>query len=187
MRNTKAFTLIEILLIITLIGMLAVAAFTSFFDTSATFTFFSQYKPIILDMRKARSYAINNKDSDLYDRYGVAVYPNQVILFGDASAGTPYEYDLADHDVETLNLDPYEMVFLSGVGGQELPVFLYYENGSGELTAYASSGGGLVLIDKTDPDTKRIDFEFTDGDELSKYIYIFQVSGIAEESATELL
>ncbi|MFH1533844.1 MAG: type II secretion system protein [Nitrospirota bacterium] len=183
MRNTKAFTLIEVLLIITLIGMLAVAAFTSFFDTSATFTFFSEYKPIILDMRKARSYAINNKDSDLYDRYGIAIYPDEMILFGDA--GEPYVYDPpADHDVDTLNLAPYEMKFLSGVGGQILPIFLYYEYGSGELSAYASTVGDLILIDKKD--TKRIDLEFTDNLELSKYIYIFQVSGIAEESATAL-
>lgn len=183
MRNTKAFTLIEVLLIITLIGMLAVAAFTSFFDTSATFTFFAEYKPIILDMRKARSNAINNKDSDLYNRYGIAIYSDELILFGDT--GTPFEYDIADKDVDTLDLDPYEIKFLSGVGGQELPIFLYYEKGTGELNSYASAGGDLVLIDKKD--TKRIDLEFTDNGDLHKFIYIFQVSGIAEESATELL
>lgn len=187
MRNTKAFTLIEVLLIITLIGMLAVAAFTSFFDTSATFTFFAEYKPIILDIRKARSFAINNKDSALYDRYGVAIYSNEVILFGDAKdAGNPFEFDGEPNDkvLETLALDPYLIEFTSGIGGEELPIFLYYEKGSGELNSYATASGDLVLINKVD--SKRIDLHFTDNGKLHKYIYIFQVSGIAEESAQPL-
>ncbi len=178
MRNKKAFTLIEVLLIITLIGMLAVAALTSFFDTSATFTFFSKYKPIISDLRKARSFAINNKDSDIYDRYGIEISHEGLVLFGEVD--TPYVYGGADVPLETLNLSPYEIIFSHDEASYHLPIYLYYEFATGELSSYATTNTGLLLMDKVN--TKRIDLEFHDeGLDLSKYIYIFQVSGIAEE------
>jgi len=186
MRNKKAFTLIEVLLVITLVGMLAVAALTSFFDTSATFTFFSKYKPIISDLRKARSYAINNKDSDTYDRYGIEISSDGLILFGDMDNPYVYDGEPGDKNLEVLDLSPYEIKFLSAISEQTLPIYLYYEFGDGELSSYTSTtSSGIVLMDKAD--TKRIDLEFKDVDlDLHKYIYIFQVSGIAEESAKPL-
>ncbi len=182
MRNKKGFTLIEILLIIVLVGMLATAAFSTFFDTSKSFTFISEYKPIISTLRKARSYAITNRESALYDRYGVEVNANNVVLFGDT--GVPFVYDVDDHDEEVLNIDEdFGIVFMDRGLGAVLPVYLFYENGTGELTSYATIGPDLVLLKKSS--VKRLDFRFTTDDEdLNKYFYIFQVSGIVEESAT---
>jgi Prokaryotic N-terminal methylation motif len=184
MRNKKAFTLIEVLLIITLIGMLAVAALTSFFDTSATFTFFSKYKPIILDIRKARSYAVNNKDSDTYERYGVEISENGLILFGDGKLGDPYEYDgePGDKIIEELDLTPYEVIYNAPEGtNYKLPIYLYYDFGDGELTSKVTTAtDDIVLLDKSE--YRKIELEFRDDDlGLSKYFYIFQVSGIVEE------
>lgn len=180
MRNKKGFTLIEILLIIVLIGMLATAAFSAFFDTSKSFTFISEYKPIISTLRKARSYAINNRESALYDRYGVMIDTQRVILFGDL--GTPYEYlDEVDEIIVELDFTDSDYRFDPDDG---FPAYLFYENGTGELTSYGTFGPDLFLLEKSF--FKRLDFRFTDDEDLEKYFYIFQVSGIVEESATPL-
>jgi len=169
-------------LIIVLIGMLATAAFSTFFDTSKSFTFISEYKPIVSTLRKARSYAITNRESALYDRYGVAVSANNVVLFGDI--GVPFLYETGvDNVEETLNInEDFGIAFMDGGLGATLPAYLFYENGTGDLTSYATVGPDLVLMEKSV--VKRLDFQFTDGEDLNKYFYIFQVSGIVEESAT---
>lgn len=185
MKNKKGFTLIEVLLIILLIGMLVTTAFSSFFDTSETFTFLSEYKPIISDIRKARSYAINNKNSDTYERHGIYIEANDIWLFGDLNTPFMWDGELNEQILEHLSFnEDYEIVLLSNFGGAGLPVELYYDNGSGELTSYADSGG-QVLLQKDQ--YKRLDFmfEYADND-LQKFFYIFQVSGIVEESKDAL-
>lgn len=174
MKNKKGFTLIEVLLIIVLVGMLATAAFSSFFDTSVTFSFISEYKSVVITMREARSYAITNKDSATYDRYGVVIYEQEFVFFGDL--GTPYNYNSEDDDIKTLDFTGTDYRF--GFD-QDLPVFIYYDNGTGDLSAY-DENQELIAKDVE----KRLDFEFSDTSDLKliKYFYIFQVSGIVEES-----
>jgi Tfp pilus assembly protein FimT len=181
MINKKGFTLIEVLLIILLIAMLGVAALMAFFDTSDQFNFISEYKPIVSTMRKARSYAINNKNTEDIDRYGLEIKSNSIILFGDGKDSEPYSFD-GDVVVETVTIsDKYSLDFLNE-HEHVVSVYLFYETGSADLAAYKTMGEDLIKMDKTDPDYKRLDFRFTDNDEFQKYIYIFQVSGIAEES-----
>lgn len=177
MGNTKGFTLVEVLLVVVLLGMLAVTAFSTLFGARANFAFIAEYKSIISTMRTARLQAAFGETMDLYDRYGIEINSDSVVFFGDT--GEPFVYEPTDHIEETVNIaESYEIMFSGG----ELPVYLYYENGSGEMTSYETIGPELVLMEKAI--VKRLDFRFTDGEDSNRYIYIFQVSGIIEESDT---
>lgn len=175
--HKKGFTLIEILLIIVLLGLLAGTALTTFFNTSEKFQFISEYKPIISTIRQARNFAINNKRSDEFQRYGVEIGGTSVVLFGDA--GVPYVND--DIKIERIDLDdpPFELFWDSNGFELSMPISIFYENGSGEFSAFANG----TLIPKSD--FKRLDFTFSDYvADLDNYFYIYQVSGILEESNT---
>lgn len=174
MINKKGFTLIEVLLIILLIGMLGVTALSTYFNTSDTFKFLSEYKTVVSMLREVRANAISSKDSETIDRYGIKIEQNKITVFADAD--TPFTYDLADGSIKDFTInDQYAITFLNE--GLSLPVYLYYENGSGNLSAY--HGAGNLLLSKSD--TKRLDFKFSDNGELQKFISVFQVTGIAEE------
>ncbi|NIA02398.1 MAG: prepilin-type N-terminal cleavage/methylation domain-containing protein [Nitrospirae bacterium] len=179
MRNIKGFTLVEILLVVALLGMLAVSAFSTLFGAKENFAFLAEYKSIISVVRQARLQAVFGENIDLYDRYGIKFESDSIVFFGDT--GMPFVYEPGvDHVEETVNIaEPYEITFSSG--GADFPVYLYYENGTGDLTSYGTIGPELVLMEKSV--VRRLDFQFTDGEDLIKYIYIFQVSGIAEESS----
>ncbi len=172
MRNKKGLSLIEVLLMIVLIGLLGVAALTLYFNSSETFKFLSEYKNAISVFKEARANAISNKDSGSVERYGLKIEQNKITMFSDSVP--PFAYNAGTDQVlkEIIINSPYTIEFLDG----DFPAYLYYETGTGNLTAYH---GNNVLLEKSD--TKRLDFKFSDGAELNKFISVFQVTGITEE------
>lgn len=172
MINKKGFTLIEVLLIILLIGMLGVTALSTYFNTSDTFKFLSEYKTVVSMLREVRANAISSKDSETIDRYGIKIEQNKITVFADASA--PFTYD-GESEIKSFTINAqYKIKFWSVNWEGTLPVYLYYENGSGDLSAYGANNVSLE-------DTKRLDFKFSDEGELQKFISVFLVTGITEE------
>lgn len=177
MKNTKGFTMIELLLVILLIGMLAAASFSAYNGSVATFRFLSNYKSVMGIVRDARSYAIANRNSETVDRYGVRIEENKVILFEDTI--NPYEYN-ADSDKIVDEFDFVAPFALSNVSKSEvppLPATIFYDMGSGDFTAKYGVKDASTFSKKDYP---YLNFKFTDG-KLSRYIVVFQVSGLAEE------
>lgn len=175
MPNKKGFTLIEVLLIIFLVGLLGVAAVSAYIGSTKTFNFLSNYKNVMSSIRTARSYAITNKDGDTVDRYGVKIEEQTVTLFADVGE-TFFKLDGEDKEIRKYN---FEGTYVIKATQEEidLPVYLFYETGSGELYSYHND---VIFLPKTV--TKHIDLKFSDPDEdLERYIVIFQVSGLAEE------
>ena len=171
-------------MVLFLIGILGITALTAYFDSSDTFTFLSEYKPIVSTFRSARSYAISNMDAVDVDRYGLKITSDEVIFFGDSSlGGEPFSYDPGiDFEKWTIFINEgFELQFQDGDWvTDKYPVFIFYEMGSGDMVSYKTVGLGRVIMEKKN--VKRIGFRFWDEEDLEKYIYIFQVSGIAEES-----
>lgn len=169
MLNKKGLSLVEVLLMIVLIGILGVAALTLYFNSSETFQFLSEYKNVVSIFREVRSNAISNKNSEDVDSYGIKIESNKITMF---SAGS-------DEILKEVTINaPYEIEFLTG--DTIMPVYLYYDIGAGNLTSYH---GNDVLLSKDD--TKRLDFKFSDGENLEKFISVFQVTGITEEFKTQ--
>lgn len=182
MNNKKGFTLVEILLVFALIAIISTAAISNGINSSRTFAFLSSYKNTMNSIRAARSYAITNvhmpqegvADSILEGtRYGVMVRETDLSVFADVG-DTPYELDISGGkdvflDLLTVNLSTNYTI---SVGAPlTLPIYLYFEPGTGDLSAYDS--GGLL-------DERCISFGFSDGDKLTKHIVIFAISGLPE-------
>lgn len=178
MRNKKGLSLVEVLLMIVLIGLLGVAALTLYFNSSETFQFLSEYKNVVSIFREVRANAISNKNSENVERYGIKIESNKITMFADAVP--PFSYNAeSDELLKEVSINsPYEIGFLTG--DTVMPVYLYYDIGTGNLTSYH---GNDVLLSKDD--TKRLDFKFSDGANLEKFISVFQVTGITEEFKTQ--
>lgn len=188
MLKKKGFTLIEILLIITLLGILGVAALSSYINSSKTFNFLANYKSVMSVVRTARSYAITNKRSTGVDipRYGIMISSNSVKLFADTGA-TPFEFnDGEDSGYASKNLNfaanSYSITPVGAGAGVVLPLYLFYETGSGELSVYRDNDQNpSTPVDRIA--NKFIKLKFSEeGNDLEKFITIFYVSGLVEES-----
>ena len=62
MQNEKGFTLIEILLMVTMIAILTIAAVSNYMKTSETFGYLGKYKSIVNTVRMGRFMALTNGD-----------------------------------------------------------------------------------------------------------------------------
>jgi type II secretory pathway pseudopilin PulG len=183
MQNKAGFTLVEILLIILLVSMLGVAALTGFMNTSDSFNFLDNQKRVMSVLRLGRSYAITNKDSETVPRYGLEIKENSIKLFKDDEV-TPFEFS-GDTVINSVNL-PADYSITSLNENIKLPIYLYYETGSGNLKAFATSqaADSIVLLAKSE--FRHIPLQFAFEDEMKRYIYIIQVSGMIEESVISL-
>jgi prepilin-type N-terminal cleavage/methylation domain-containing protein len=177
-HSKKGFTLVEMLLVFALIAIVSAAALSSYFNSSKTFEFLDSYKQVMNSVRVARSYAITNYQIAAAEgqplestRYGVEFNEKSVIVFAD-NGPTPYKFESPQDTLVTFqNVDlsgtEYQLTALSGL---TLPMYLYYEAGSGDLSVYE----GNDLVDK-----RCVSFQFDDGN-LFKYIVIFRVAGLPE-------
>lgn len=193
-KKNSGFTLVEILLVLVMVGILATVAIRSYMNSTDTFNFLSQYKNIFSTIRTARSYAITNKDTNgsVPKRYGVKIESNSVTLFADQARDYYFDPVVAGQNpppadiviaTKTFNLQdtPYNLSARDGSNQPlTMPVLLFYEKGSAEFSARYTSGNTNPLLAKNDHRYLSIQLS-EDGDDLSKYIVIFQVSGLAEE------
>lgn len=201
MKKTLGFTLIEILLVIAVIGILSVAALSSYLNSTRSFAFVSAYKDVVAVLREPRAYAVSSQtvDGKSVQRFGVKIAPdnNTAIDFtvfadnGDlANGGKAFELDDKDTKYSTkeiylLSGDPSRpYVFMKDsdvttMSGIEFPIYLFYETGTGNLLVYAKKGS--VSSPVSAAEMRYLAFNFLQqGTDFLKYIIVFQTSGIAE-------
>ena len=213
MKN-KGFTLIEILLVVFLIGVLATVAIKSYIDSTSTFKFLSGYGQVVSSLRTARSDALSNTQQNgaPVERYGVCIANDAVVTFADVGQ-KDLKLDLLQANAADIALlhgcGPLNPGDLSGaqdtllrektanIGAQgyamtvfdhkdsplltSMPILIFYESGSGNLTAFNSAG---TVIAKDTVPYLNIRF-FQNSGSLERYIRVYQVSGLAEESTTK--
>jgi len=101
------------------------------------------------------------------------IFPDKYMCLGEISGGNcvspEYQLDLDYHGEDVL----------------PLPVVLFYENGTGNFKAFVDDNGDYLPISKHDYRQLVFRFSETDGDQLEKYLVIFQVSGLPEEIKNE--
>jgi prepilin-type N-terminal cleavage/methylation domain-containing protein len=206
-RSTKAFTLVEIIIVLAILGFMGVISLTMYMNSTGTFTFFSNFNSIYSTIRVARSMAINNSDHAGMspDRYGIYlnvegdINSSEIIvrLFADTGA-TPYVYDGPDKDpvaqdaiVQSKNFSistaDYDLILRdSAEVGLIGAVLVFYENGTGEVSILKWNDllTKYELIPKTDSKYISIELKEDAGKLLNKYIILNQVSGLPEEYET---
>lgn len=194
--NKKAFTLIEVIIIIAVLAIVAVTAFYTYSQTTKTFGFLNEYQKTISVIRKARSYALTNKKigDQLPARYGVKIY-GTVNADDEKIIKVALLADTTELATETFIYDPYEYAFkFCKIPGDDcdksitiqyrMPVTIWYERGTGNVSVMAKNPNNstispiaedfAVLFSRGTP-------VFGENDENKKYIVIFKVSGLAEE------
>ncbi len=206
----KGFTLIEVILVVTVLAIVAVGGFYSYTGIIRSFGFLSDYKSVIGVIQDARSYAIGNKQIQsevggklityVPDRYGVQItsqtlnspLPSEVSFFAEGPASTaPYQKDTGDTEVVSkITLSDYQFSFC------ELPSINLNCGQAGAvplappLQIFFESGTGEVSIykgsgasyAKIDKNTAILfSKKGTLDPALKKYIAIFKISGLAEE------
>jgi prepilin-type N-terminal cleavage/methylation domain-containing protein len=110
MISKKGFTLFEILLVITIIAIISIAALTTSVNTQRQFVFINTFKELLAKVREARLYTVTQKSVDLGtgetgipSAYGVHIEKDGtkivVKIFADLAdieGGSQNEYDITD-------------------------------------------------------------------------------------------
>lgn len=205
-KNTKGFTLIEVILIFMVLAILSVAALSNFFATNKELEFLAEFRQVLSSIRNVRSAAVNNLtfEDDLPARYGLYFslindsQEIQIIPFVDNGSnemafdpaeddklekGQVMEGDIEDDKLGSSLILPkdFELEFWDKdlIKPFELPVLIFYETGSGDFSIYSEAVPGALgdIIDKKS--INYIKMKLKRGD-LENLIGIYQVSGLAE-------
>lgn len=190
-KKNSGFTLVEILIAVMILSLLSISAYSMFVQSTGNFKFIAQFKNAVSAIKTARSFALTSKDvkSVVPERYGVRVETGCIAAFAD-NGGTSSNFDSnclsniapagGDTIIQNFPQTAFQMEVLDGTNAHEaldMPVEIYYENKTGEVTVIDDNG---LTIDKSDIKYIAIHFSEIDGT-LQKYIVIFQVSGLPEE------
>jgi len=184
------------------LSLLSAMALSSYVNSTDELNFISSFKELHANLRKARSFAITNKqiNGQVPHAYGVAITSNRLYLFADVGdLDFVFEADPADPKasivppnrfVGTADAPPYDVVLdstfydttneYSITVALNLPVLIFYESGTGDL---------LVLENASDVVDKNLHkfialrlCEFgCSANSLMRYVVLFQVSGLPEE------
>ncbi len=204
----KGFTLVEILLVVFLVAILAVAALASFINSTGTFSFLGGYQRVMSTLQIARSFAVSNRQykGETQNRYGVCIGTNMALAFVDngdkslkfdpsASDSVVVENCLISKDTnpastagdakfdsilvdKNFKFTKYNLGALKSDGKTsiDLPIFIYYEAGTGDLAIFDNKNTGIKKSEE-----KFIILTFSEGTKSKKYLKINQVSGLVEE------
>lgn len=96
----------------------------------------------------------------------------------DGADGVTFDPILADKNFKISSQYKIVAYKSDGISVLDLPIFVYYEAGTGNLSAFNNKN---VLIKKSEKDQKFIILEISEGTKLTKYLRISQVSGLPEE------
>ena len=212
-ESQKGFTLIELILVITLMALLGTAALVSYFSTTRTFQLLSDQQYISSGFRMARSNAIykstakNTSGTYTPERFGILIDKNittndiKFTSFADTGL-TPFKYDVGsgtpsendiDYPEKTFTLKSTDYIFKifgskTGVEITSFPVYFFYDRGTGDMAAYHfnTTTGKLDLIPKTDDNYRYLAIQIKQNRTtgLQKNIVINQISGLPEELET---
>lgn len=207
MISKKGFTLIEVLLVITIMAIISIAALTSTVTIQKQFVFINTFKESLSKIREARLYAVTQKAVNLGggkmgipSSYGVLISVTggkiEIKVFADlANSTTPNGYDAKDilfGSPYILDPEKYQLVVLADQSPVEDPLSMpdnFEISGNNSLTLlYPPSGIKVEAIGKKDekptsfPDPAIL-LKLTDksNTKLVKTMSIFIRSGIAEE------
>jgi len=183
--NKKAFTLIELVLVIFIISIIGIAAFSATNSSSRkAFEFIANVEDLSNLIREARSKSVNQKSLNiescddqiphLSDSYTIRLIPDKRGEGGKIEVyqnGCEIEYKATEIDkkykIEIYGKDTHSTL--------KSPIDLSYNTESGNFSLYANT----IKINKRD--NKIVSIKFTDSKENnSKYISIFQISGLPE-------
>lgn len=192
LKNTKGFTLFELLIVVFLLAMLATAALSGFIGSQDSFNFFAQQKDVSSTLRTLRTFAVTNKemrgpcgdgaDAPLpasAERYSAEITADSLTIYADTCAFGAYGLDAMDPVIKEIDFSDSNFrlqVLRSGdLEALDFPVNLSYERGSGEF----SVRGNGVLLPKDQYRYVALRFYQLDGD-LEDFTVILQVSGLPE-------
>jgi len=187
LKNKKAYTLIEVLIVFTIIGILAIAALTNFVSATRTFDFLDDFKAVVQSIRTARSYAVTNKDvhsdgeENMYSgRFGVQIEEQKVTVFAD-NIKTPYKFDPSPQDSSQAD----KILLMKGHDFNDTPIHLYSDDIALPLVLFYEPTSGAFSVHDTESeitlDNRCLEFRMTsDESNIERFIVIFQVSGLPE-------
>ncbi len=197
-KNTKGFTLVELLIVVLILGLLGTMAISNYIGTAGTFGFIAKQKEIASLIRKARTLAVTDKDMGYVcgnggnavavtaQRYGVKIEAHEITLFADVSPFNDFRLgvceEMSDMKMKILTLsNDYELSVMPGadLDELELPVTLLYERGSADFSVREDGNGANSLVSKEAYKYVSVKLENTDNNQES-FILIFQVSGLPE-------
>lgn len=182
----KGFTFIEIMIVVALMAILAVAATTSSLSTQKQFSFMQAYKEVLGKVQEARLYSVTrlavddgSGDKEVPENYGVNVNSEtkKITVFADWTGNDAGTYDTSDTqigDPVTLKSD-YEISFINSTSVPTPPniINLFYTPPYGNFFAKDNAGTPInstfliKISDSTSTDRK-------------KCIVILNKSGISE-------
>lgn len=210
--NKKGFTLIEILMVIFLISIMAVAALGSYINSTDNFKFLAAFGQVKSALSTARSYAMTNKQQNniLPKRYGLCISATKIITFAD-TGDNEMQFDLTAADnskggagksgecnspsannfaVAKTNSDTIiaDKTFDFVAGGYSMTLT---DDGKSPLTApllvfYESGSGALTIVNanNTKSTSKYVAIKLTSKDgKFTKFLKIYQLSGLMEEDS----
>lgn len=197
----KGFTLVELIIVVTIVMLLGTIAIGMYFNTVRNFTYFNSFKNIQSVFRQARSFAITNASlgNSAPERFGVFIKEDaenyNIFMFADN--GIAFQYEVGT-DIVYLSknfLIPKSKFDLSIKEGRdeadgplELPVAFYYEKINGDLKAFYSEiptdPNATVSIEKSSSNFIDIYLKSLENMVLERHLVINQVSGLPEEYKT---
>lgn len=210
-KSKKGFTLFEILLVITIMAILAVAALTSTINAQRQFVFINNFKEILSKVREARMYAVTQKavnlgggEEGIPPSYGVYIKNESgqlvVRVFADLATSTLQNgYDSAGDVVfgQPYSLDATKYTLTVDNETAENNSHLSINNGDTLTLLYSPTEIKVVAVGKkTDASSvlfsgSHITLTLTDTKDplLTKNITLFLRSGIAEaiQNVTNIL
>ncbi len=153
-KNTKGFTLAELLLVIFVIALLGTIAISNYVSSTATFKFLSAYKSFTGAFDTARVYAITNKEiegSGVPDRYGICLNSSKIVVFADVEnenpfptdCGGPFDVTLKTHSFEAYSVSAYEYELEGNpitLSDPNPAIFVFYGVGEGRVFVETDSG-----------------------------------------------
>ncbi|OGJ52204.1 hypothetical protein A2335_04640 [Candidatus Peregrinibacteria bacterium RIFOXYB2_FULL_32_7] len=179
-----SFTLIEIIIVITLIGILSSAGFGSYNNFKYRFSFEAQYQELFGYFQNARQMALTGKKQKYEDlgmknieNYDISIVKNSGDvyfrgIFSNEEVDLGEEIDLASLKISNR----YKINFLNGKG--ETAPFNSIYNCS--IDFYVDKNGAKIYADGEKPEII-IELQDLKIPDRKKGIYINALSGIAEE------
>jgi prepilin-type N-terminal cleavage/methylation domain-containing protein len=195
----KGFTLVELLVVVTVVMLLSVIAIGMYFNSLRTFTYFSNFKNIQSVFRQARSFAISNASigAESPERFGVFFTDEEefyrIFIFADRGEKYLYEegidtiYLTKDYLIPKSKFD----IIVSEANKEtpqdyfKFPMAFYYEKSTGSFKAFSATEGdnpkATQSIEKSASNFIDILIVSKENDLLKRHLVINQVSGLAEE------
>lgn len=180
--SKKGFTLIELLLVILLMGLMATAAFTSYYSSQQEIKFRGAVKDTANIIRELRSYALSNKtitynnEQIVPKKYGACIQAgdtNKIIIFADIPDKTAGKYDAGEEMKPAYELPTAYKYTTSPSSIETCTLTMFYDPTSARFSTKETLNGKYAYV--------RIDENDEKGDNIrTSCVAIFQVSGNPE-------